>query len=141
MKTWISACVIVAALPAMAAVNLHLCDVRDFGAAGDGQRKDTAAIQAAIESCAKGGGGTVFLPPGHYLTGAVTLRSHITLDVGPGAVILGSENPADYPLHENVYGGERKSLSSLIYADGVEDITLTGRGTIDGQGQVWWKRQ
>jgi polygalacturonase len=132
---------LLAALPAFAAANLPVCNVRDFGATGDGQHKDTSALQAAIESCAKNGGGTVFLPPGRYLTGAIALRSHITLDVGPGAVILGSEDPADYPVHENVYGGARKSISSLIYADRVEDITLTGRGTIDGQGQIWWKRQ
>src|SRR5262249_30138154 len=99
------------------------------------------ALQSAVESCAKSGGGTVFLPPGRYLTGAITLRSHITLDVSPGAVILGSEDPADYPLHEDAYGSGRKSISALIYADNVEDITITGRGTIDGQGQIWWKRQ
>ena len=104
---------------------------------GMGSVKTRRRFRPQSSPAPRGGGGTVFLPPGHYLTGAVTLRSHITLDVGPGAVILGSENPADYPLHENVYGGERKSLSSLIYVDGVEDITLTGRGTIDGQGQVW----
>ncbi len=138
MKILIS---LLAALPAIAAANLPVCNVRDFGAAGDGQHKDTAALQAAIESCAKGGGGTVFLPPGRYLTGAISLRSHITLDVGPGAVMLGSEDPADYPFRDNVYGGERKSISSLIYADRVEDITITGRGTIDGQGPIWWKRQ
>jgi len=130
-----------AALPAFAASSLPLCNVRDFGAAGDGRHKDTAALQAAIDSCAKGGGGTVIVPPGRYLIGSLSLRSHITLDIGPGAVLAGSEDPADYPLRDNVYGGGRKYLSSLIYADGVEDITLTGRGTIDGQGQIWWKRQ
>jgi polygalacturonase len=129
-------CLLLGALPALA-----VCNVRDFGAVGDGQHKDTAGLQAAIESCAKAGGGTVFLPPGRYLTGAITLRSHITFEVGPGAVILGSEDPADYPLRDNVYGSGRKMMSSLLYADGVEDITITGRGTIDGQGQIWWKRQ
>jgi polygalacturonase len=132
---------LLAALPAIAAADLPVCNVRDFGAAGDGRHKDTAGLQSAIESCAQRGGGTVFLPPGRYLTGAISLRSHITLDIGPGAVILGSEDPADYPLRDNVYGSDRKYHSSLIYADRVEDVTITGRGTIDGQGQVWWKRQ
>lgn len=127
-------------LPLWAAAN-PVCNVRDFGAAGDGLHKDTGALQAAIESCARNGGGTVFLPPGRYLTGAVSLRSHITFEVGPGAVILGSQDPADYPLRDNLYGTGRKYISSLIYADQVEDITITGRGTIDGQGQIWWKRQ
>jgi polygalacturonase len=141
MTSLLPVCILLSALHVTAAANLPLCNVRDFGAAGDGQRKDTSAIQSAIDSCAGSGGGTVLLPPGRYLTGAIMLKSHITLNVGPGAVMLGSEDPADYPLHDSAYGGERKSISSLIYADGVEDITLTGRGTIDGQGQIWWKRQ
>jgi len=118
-----------------------LYNVADFGAVGDGRHKDTAAIQRAIDTCAKAGGGTVLLPGGRYLTGAIELRSHITFEVGPGAVILGSEDPVDYPLHDNAWGGTRKTVSSLIYAADAEDVTITGRGTIDGQGLVWWKRQ
>jgi polygalacturonase len=116
-------------------------NARDFGAAGDGRAKDTAAIQSAIEACAKAGGGTVYLPAGRYLTGTIQLRSHVTFEIGPGAVILGSEDPADYPLRDNPWGIGRQSISSLIYAADAEDITISGRGTIDGQGRVWWKRQ
>src|SRR3569623_1167636 len=137
----LASAILVAGLPAIAATALPLCNVRDFGAVGAGRHKDTTALQQSIDTCAKGGGGTVFLPPGRYLTGTLALKSHITLEVSPGAVMAGSEDPADYPLRDNVYGTGRKSISSLIYADGVEDITLTGRGTIDGQGQIWWKRQ
>ena len=132
------ACVVLAGAWATAAP--PACNVRDYGALGDGHHKDTGSLQRAIEDCAKHGGGNVFLPAGRYLTGAISLRSHITFEVGPGAVILGSEDPEDYPLRENPYTG-RKYLSSLIYADGVEDVTVTGRGTIDGQGAIWWKRQ
>lgn len=117
------------------------CNPRDFGAVGDGVFKETGAIQQAIDACAKAGGGTVTLPPGRYLSGALQLRSHITFELSPGAVLLGSGDPADYPLRESVWGDGRRSYSALIYADGVEDVTITGRGTIDGQGQVWWKRQ
>ena len=142
MTSLLPVCILLSALHVTAAANLPVCNVRDFGAAGDGQHKDTAAIQSAIESCAKSGGGTVFLPPGRYLTGAIIAKeATLPWNVGPGAAMLGSEDPADYPLHDSAYGGERKSISSLIYADGVEDVTLTGRGTIDGQGQIWWKRQ
>jgi len=130
-----------ASLAVAAATNPAQYSVRDFGAAGDGRTKDTAAIQSAIDACAKAGGGTVYLPAGQYLTGAIQLRSHIIFEVGPGAVILGSEDPADYPLRDNAWGGDRKTISSLIYAADVEDVTITGRGTINGQGQVWWKRQ
>src|SRR6202162_1631286 len=122
-----------ASLAVAAGTNPAQYSVRDFGAAGDGRTKDTAAIQSAIDACAKAGGGTVYLPAGQYLTGAIQLRSHIIFEVGPGAVILGSEDPADYPLRDNAWGGDRKAISSLIYAADVEDVTITGRGTINGQ--------
>jgi polygalacturonase len=128
-------------LPASLAAAPAQYNVRDFGVVGDGRAKDTAAIQSAIEACAKAGGGTIYLPAGRYLTGTIQLRSHVTFEIGPGAVILGSEDPADYPLRDNPWGIGRQSISSLIYAADAEDITITGRGTIDGQGQVWWKRQ
>jgi polygalacturonase len=118
-----------------------LYNVSEFGATGDGRHKDTSAIQAAIDACAKSGGGTVFIPAGQYAIGAIQLRSHVTFEVGPGAVLLGSSDPADYPLRENVWNPTHKTISPLIYAADVEDITITGRGTIDGQGLVWWKRQ
>ncbi|MEI9974725.1 MAG: glycoside hydrolase family 28 protein, partial [Ignavibacteriota bacterium] len=114
-------------------------DVKTFGATGDGQHKETAAIARAIDAAAKAGGGTVVVPPGRYLTGAVTLKSNVAFEVEAGATLLGSPDPEDYPLHDSVWG-ERQEYSSLIYADGAEHITLRGRGTIDGQGQNWWKR-
>ena len=115
------------------------CNVRDAGAAGDGVRKDTAAIAKAVAECAQGGG-TVYFPPGRYVTGAIQLKSDIRLDIGVGAVLLGSEDPADYPLRPSPYEPERKELSALIYGDGLANVTISGRGTIDGRGQVWWKR-
>jgi polygalacturonase len=130
-----------ASIAAAAATGPQPYNVREFGAVGDGRHKDTAAIQAAIDACAKAGGGLVNLPPGRYLTGAIELRGHVTFEVASGATLLGSEDPVDYPLRDNAWGGTRKTISSLIYAVDAEDITITGRGTIDGQGQVWWKRQ
>ncbi len=115
------------------------CNVRESGAKGDGQTKDTAAIVRAIEACSKAGGGTVIVPPGKYLTGALRLRSNLTLEIEAGATLLGSPDPEDYPLYPSVWG-ETEELSSLIYADGAEHITVRGAGTIDGQGQFWWRR-
>src|SRR5947209_13160575 len=120
-------------------IQAGVCDVRDFGAVGDGKRKNTKAFETAIAACSQRGGGVVFVPPGRYLIGAISLLSHITLEVGSGATVLGSEDPADYPLRDSVWNGQAKSLSSLIYAAGAEDITITGRDVIDGQGQIWWK--
>ena len=113
---------------------------RDFGALGDGQTLDTAAINRAIDACAAAGGGTVRLTPGRYLSGTVTLKSHVALDIDGGATLLGSENPDDYPLVPDVWSEGRMIVAPLVYASGAENITLTGRGTIDGQGAVWWRR-
>jgi len=129
------------ALAMKAAPATALFNVRDYGAAGDGKHLETAAINKAVAACAAAGGGTVYLPPGKYLTGAIVLQSHVTLDLDAGATILASENPDDYPACKDPWGEAKTELSSLIYAEDAENITLTGRGTINGQGQVWWKRQ
>jgi len=114
-------------------------NVRDYGAVGDGKTMETAAITKAIDACAAAGGGTVYFPPGKYLTGAIVLSSNMTLEVDSGATILGSENRDDYPLRDNPWIKGRKLVSSLIYAEDAENITICGSGTIDGQGRAWWQ--
>src|ERR1039457_7084608 len=71
--------------------------VRDYAAAGDGTKLDTRALQAAIDACAAAGGGTVYFPPGSYLSGTLFLKSHITLHLDGGATLLGSTKLDDYP--------------------------------------------
>ena len=115
-------------------------NVRDFGAVGDGAALDTGALNRAIGAAAAAGGGTVYLPPGKYLTGTVELKSHVTLEIEAGATILGSENPDDYPSTKSVWGDDTEMMAPLIFAADAENITITGRGTIDGQGAIWWKR-
>ncbi|MDR2849165.1 MAG: hypothetical protein LBW77_01265, partial [Verrucomicrobiota bacterium] len=97
-------------------------DVREAGAAGDGLTLDQAALQRAIDACGKQGGGTVWLPPGVYLTGTLELRDGVRLHLSRGAVLLAVPNRDFYP--------ER----ALIHAKGVRGIALTGDGVIDGQG-------
>ena len=112
----------------------------DFGAVGDGQTLNTAALQAAIDACAARGGGTVYLPAGRYLTGALFFRDHITLHLDAGATLLGSQDPADYPIISNRWEGvEQLTYAPLLAGSGLENITITGRGTIDGQGDPWWR--
>ncbi|MGB8648500.1 MAG: glycosyl hydrolase family 28 protein [Anaerolineae bacterium] len=111
--------------------------VRDCGAKGDGVTLDTAAIQSAIDSCTGQGGGAVYLPPGDYLTGTITLRDNVTLHVGPNARLLGSTSLADYPRlrRPGETGDYLEHLSScLVTAYGAHHIALTGEGSIDGQG-------
>ncbi len=126
------------ALPA--ATPPSLFNVRDYGAVGDGRRLDTAALNAAVDACAQAGGGTVYVPPGRYLTGTVALKSNVTLDLESGATLLGSENPEDYPSTPSVWGDAHEMMAPLIYAVDAHHVTITGRGTIDGQGAIWWHR-
>ena len=97
-------------------------DVREFGAKGDKQNNDQAAIKAAIEACSQAGGGTVYFPAGDYLSGTIRLLSHITLQLDAGATLWASTDPADY---EN---------SRFLVADDQEHISIVGSGTIHGQG-------
>jgi polygalacturonase len=115
-------------------------NVREHGVLGDGQTLDSSALQAAIDTCASRGGGTVYLSPGKYLTGSLFLRDNITLHLDSGAVILGSENPADYPvIHARWEGKHQDTYAPLIAGQNLNNIALTGRGTIDGRGASWWK--
>jgi len=117
-----------------------LINPRDFGARGDGHNLDTTAIQAAINASGEIGGGIVSVPPGHYLTGALFFQNNVTLQLDPGAVILGSEDPADYPIKPNRWEGEeRLTHSPLIGGSGLSNISLSGHGVIDGRGEYWWK--
>ncbi len=115
-------------------------NVREHGACGDGTTLDMQAIQSAIEACAERGGGTVYLPAGQYLTGSLFLRNNITLHLDAGAMILGSENPEDYPvIHSRWEGRHQDTYAPLIGGDHLQNIAVTGRGTVDGRGAVWWK--
>ena len=115
-------------------------NVRDYGAIGDGIALDTRAIQNAIDAASKSGGGTVFVPAGKFLTGAIFLRDHITLHLDAGATLLGSEKPADYPIVPMRWEGvTQPTHAPLITGIGLKNIAITGRGTIDGRGEAWWR--
>lgn len=116
-------------------INPRLC-----GARGDGKIFDTHALQAAIDACAERGGGTVFVPAGQYLTGALFFHDNITLHLDSGAVLLGSQDPADYPITPNRWeGAEQPAHAPLIAGNRLKNIALLGRGVIDGRGSFWWK--
>jgi len=113
---------------AVTAAQAATCNTRDFG----------NSIAKAIEACASGG--TVVVAAGQYRTGTIQLRSNLELHLEAGATILGSGDPADYPLRKSVWDNHEE-ISSLIYGEDLENVSITGPGTIDGQGEVWWKRE
>ena len=78
-------------------------DPREYGAAGDGQHPDTAAVQAALDAAASAGGGCVYLHNGTFLCGALRLKSNVTLHIETGAVLLGSPQIEDFPEQPSAY--------------------------------------
>ncbi len=110
--------------------------VKRYGAVGDGQAKDTVAIQAALNAAAQAGGGVVVVPPGRYLAGTIYLRSHVRLHLEAGATLLGSTDLDDYPGNKSAFASytSKYVCHALIWGQDLHDVALTGRGTIDGQG-------
>ena len=105
-------------------------------------KKNQKAIQKAIDTCSKKGGGRVIVPAGqHFLTGAIALKSYVNLVVEDGAVLEFAFEPDLYPLVRTRWEGlDCWNLSPLIYAYQQTDIAITGKGTIDGGGsrETWW---
>ncbi len=113
--------------------------VNDYGAKGDGTTLDTAAIQKAIDTAAPKHE-TVSLKPGTYLTGALFLKSGVTLDIPEGVTLTGSQDIKDFPdLPTRIAGIEMTWPAALINVRDQHDVTITGKGTIDENGAVWWK--
>ena len=114
-------------------------DVTRFGAVPDGKTKNTAALQRAIDACSSAGGGTVFVPPGVFLTGPLRLVSNLVLYLEAGSAIKGSPDLADYAAPATGPGGQPRR-SGLITATDLENVAITGRGAIDGNALAFVDR-
>ncbi|MCQ2342501.1 MAG: glycoside hydrolase family 28 protein [Paludibacteraceae bacterium] len=112
--------------------------ILDCGADPTGQTLSTMAIQGAIDSLAEMGGGTVILPKGVYLTGPITLRSHIRLYTDYDCVVLFSPDYNLYPQFETSFEGvNTHRCQSPLSAFQAENIAITGHGTFNGNGDYW----
>ena len=110
-------------------------DITRTGAREGRGRDNATAIQKAIDKVYKAGGGTVTVPAGDFVTGPIELKSGVELHLEMGARLLGVADIAAYDKAHYVYDNGRKSPHcGLIYANGQENIAVTGPGTIDGQG-------
>jgi lysophospholipase L1-like esterase len=126
-------------LPATPISVKKLFAVNEYGAKGDGTTLDSASIQKAIDRAAIAGG-TVTFEPGIYLSGSLFLKSGVTLLVPEGATIVGSESIEEYPmLPTRIAGIEMTWPAALINVRDQQSVTITGKGTIDGDGPPWWK--
>ena len=114
-------------------------NIRQSGAVPDGRTLNTAAIAAAVKNCADAGGGVVYVPPGDYLTGPIVLRSNVTLHLEAGAVIRFVQDSKHYPTVQSRWAGvEQHGFCPCVYGRDIENVALTGRGILDGQGKYWW---
>ena len=114
--------------------------IKDFGAIPDGFYDCTDAINSAILTCHNDSGGTVIVPEGKYITGAIHLKSNVNLHLEKGAKLTFTGDRKKYlPLvHTRFEGMECMNYSPFIYAYKQKNIAITGEGTLDGQGQLWW---
>jgi polygalacturonase len=126
-------------------------DVRTYGAVGDGKAVDSPAINKAIEAAAAVGGGTVYFPAGTWLSFSIRLKSHVNLHLSQGATILAADSPK--PGDTTGYNGGTYDAAepndpwtpyqdyghnhwhnSLIWGEGINDVSITGPGLIWGKG-------
>jgi exo-poly-alpha-galacturonosidase len=115
--------------------------ITDYGAVPDGKTVNTEVIQAAIDKCAADGGGTVVVPAGTFLSGAIFFQQGVNLHVDPNGVLKGTTNMADYKLVQTRWEGEERIwVSALVNFFNVTGFRLTGPGTIDGSGDIWHSR-
>jgi polygalacturonase len=117
-------------------------DITKYGAVGDGARSCTGAIRRAIAACRAAGGGRVVVPAGRFLTGPIRLQSGVNLHLAEKATLAFSGDHREYlpVVFTRWEGVELMNYSPFVYAFEVENIAITGKGTLDGQAgpQHWW---
>jgi polygalacturonase len=118
------ALLLAAVSPAAAAEAIF--NIKDYGATGRKSGDARPAIQKAIDAAGASGGGTVYLPPGEYTSGTLHLRSHVRLLIDSGATLYASLDSKAF------------DKAALLYGEGVDNITIEGRGTVDGQASYMW---
>lgn len=114
--------------------------VTDYGVSTDSTLLQTQKLQAVIDRCADEGGGVVVLPRGTFLSGALFFKPRTHLHFDDGAKLKGVDAIKHYPLVEmHMEGKNMKYFAALVNADGVDGFTITGHGTIDGNGRRFWE--
>lgn len=114
--------------------------ITNFGAVGDGVTLNTSVIQTAIDRASAEGGGVVVVPQGSFLTGALFFKPGTHLYLMENAVLKGSDNILDFPkLPSRMEGQNLDYFAAVVNANGVNGFTISGKGTLDGNGLKYWK--
>ena len=112
--------------------------IEDFGGKGDGKTLNTEAFKQAIDALARKGGGKLIVPAGVWFTGPIELKSNINLHLEKGALILFSKDFDLYPLVDTYFEGlATKRCQSPISGRNIENVAITGEGSINGSGEAW----
>ncbi len=113
--------------------------ITDYGVLNDGKLY-TKELQALIDKVAADGGGVIVVPEGTYMTGAIFFKQGVHLHLLAGGTLMGSDNCSDFPILKTRIEGETcMYYSALINADGLDGFTISGKGTIDGNGLRYWR--
>jgi alpha-L-rhamnosidase len=124
----------------IAARHAHARSILTFGAVADGKTVNTAKIQAAIDHLAADQGGTLIIPAGQFLSGALFLKPGVHLHFEEGAILKGSTDRAHYPPRKTrIEGHFEEWLPALLNADRCDHLRITGSGVIDGNGAPFWR--
>ena len=116
----------------------YTVNLKKFGAVNDGVTLNTKAFEKAIAALTKKGGGHLVVPQGVWFTGPIVLKSNIDLHLEVGAVIQFSGDESLYPVIQTSFEGlDTRRCQSPLSANGAENISITGKGVIDGNGQFW----
>lgn len=114
--------------------------ITQFGAVNDSTLVQTEAIQKTIDEAAKQGGGVIVIPKGTFMSGALFFKPKTHLYVSDGAILKGSDNIADYPkMPSRMEGQSLDYFTALVNAYRVDGFTISGKGTIDGNGLHYWE--
>ena len=118
-----------------------LTSIADFGAVGDGKTMNTKAVQSVIDRLAATGGGTVDVPKGTFVSGALFFKPGVNLRIEKEGVLQSSTTQADFPIIKTRWEGEERPWTcAFLNFDDSNDLDISGEGTIDGSGDQWLAR-
>lgn len=115
-------------------------NIATHGAVGNGTVLNTKAIQRVIDECTQAGGGTIVIPKGVFLSGAIFLKPGVDMELQEDGVLKGSTNIEDYPkISTRIEGHFEPWRAALLNGDKVDNLRISGKGTLDGSGEPFWK--